>query len=200
MRWNLTLRVTALMWLITFCGIGLAAKRHLFRVSVDTSPLVDHPAGPFSLLLVMTDGTGIADGKATATITRVELGGGKPLGQPFLAGGATGDLSNTVIISNSSSVSVFEETFLAGERLSFHVSFEPERTETGLPTGLALYILDGRGNPIATTSPASDFLSFDLTFDDLDFSVYASNPSQSPFAGGVIDIPAPKRAITESGV
>src|SRR6267378_956093 len=64
-----------------------------YHVSVTTSPLIGHPAGPFSLDFQLTDGTGLGDGNNTALVSNLSYGGGAATGAPTLSGGAAGDLA-----------------------------------------------------------------------------------------------------------
>jgi hypothetical protein len=163
------------------------------QVTVKTSWLIGHPAGPFSIAFALTDGSGLEDGKSTATVTNVNFGSGKALKVPFLVGGASGDLTSAVTITNSSVLSLFVETFTPGEELSFQVSLTAGQSKGGFPTRLTVFILDASGTPLATLAPVGDFfIGIDLTSEDPSPEVYASDPSRPPPAGNPISIPAPE--------
>ena len=50
------------------------------NVSLGTSALIGHPAGPFSLDFQLLDGAGTNDGNNTATLSQFVFGGGAPSG------------------------------------------------------------------------------------------------------------------------
>jgi hypothetical protein len=57
-----------------------------YHVTVATSPLIGHPAGPFSLDFQLTDGSGLGDANNTATISNLSYGGGAATGSATLSG------------------------------------------------------------------------------------------------------------------
>lgn len=66
------------------CTLAHTASAALIsNISLNTAPLVGHPAGPFSIFLVFTDGDGIGDGNNTVTISNVTFGGGSALGNSW---------------------------------------------------------------------------------------------------------------------
>jgi hypothetical protein len=178
---------------LTMCQLGYAAEASAFQVSFNTSALIGNAAGPFAIAFVLTNGSGPADGKSTAIVTNVDLEDGKPLGDPATIGGASGELSSVVTLTNTSFLNLLVENFSPGKTLSFQVSVTGERNPGGYPAGLAILILDGSGTPLATLAPAGDyFLSVGLTSEDPFPKVYGSDPSRPPFTGTAISIPAPR--------
>src|SRR6202030_717527 len=83
---------------ITQAAYGATATIH---VTVNTTPLIDHPAGPFSMALAMTDGNGIGDGNNTVTLSDVDFGGGAATGDPVTFGGVTGSLASGIVLTDS---------------------------------------------------------------------------------------------------
>ena len=75
---------------------GFISRTSYYQVTLNTAPLGGHPAGPFSVLVVLIDGNGIGDSNNTVAITDVSFGGGNSLAGPGLFGGAHGSLENGV--------------------------------------------------------------------------------------------------------
>jgi len=165
----------------------------IYDVTLDTAPLVGHPAGPFYVELAFTDGSGIGDGNNTATLSDFDFGGGSALGGPFVFGGASGSLETGVSITDTSFLSLFGEQFAPGLHLSFSLDLTSNDDADGIPDRLTLYILDSSGVPLPTLAPAGDyFLGVDLGSAGPVFDVWGSDPSQAPSAGGnPVSIPAP---------
>ncbi len=116
-------KVTLLLCaLAVLCQAASGSTVSTYTVTVNSAPLVGHPAGPFSILLAFTDGGGLSDANNTITVANVDLGGGNSLGNVVLFGGATGNLETTVTISDTSSLSLFSEVFSPGQSLRFTVS------------------------------------------------------------------------------
>src|SRR4051812_19466391 len=82
------------------CLVPAAARADIiFNVSMNTAPLIGHPAGPFSIDFQLNNGSGpLADN--TATISNFNFGGGAPAGTPTLIGGASGNLSSSVRLTD----------------------------------------------------------------------------------------------------
>lgn len=187
------LQIAIIMLALTavFCTT-CAAATSVAQFSIKTTGLIGHPAGPFSIMLALTDGTGISDGKSIVTVTSANFGSGRALGNPTLLGGASGDLASGVTITNSSFLSLFVEPFTPGEEVSFKVSLTASQSKGGFPTRLSAYILDGSGTPLATLAPAGDFfIGIDMTSEDPFPEVYGTDPSRPPFTGSAISIPTP---------
>ena len=69
---------------------GLVHADTLVTVTVDTSQLIAHPAGPFYVAFQLTDGSGAGNSSTTAILSNFHLSGGSPSGGPALTGGASG--------------------------------------------------------------------------------------------------------------
>ena len=110
-------------------GLFLCAASHAradtaFTVSLDTSQLSTLYPGitTFALDFQLNDGSGTSDGNNTATLSNFSLGGGSPSGIPDLFGGASGDLSTTVSLTDNSFLNEFTQGFTPGTLLSFDVN------------------------------------------------------------------------------
>ena len=77
---------------VVLCETAAADLISSYDVTLDTAPLVGHPAGPFYVYLEFIDGSGVGDANNTVTMTNVNFGGGSALGNPVSFGGVTGSL------------------------------------------------------------------------------------------------------------
>jgi hypothetical protein len=174
------------------CQIAIADE--IYNVTLDTAPLVGHPAGPFYVEFAFTDGDGYGDGNNTVTASDFDFGGGSALGSPVVFGGATGSLETGVTITDTSFLSLFDEQFAPGLQLSFTLDLTSNDDADGIPDGLTFYVLDNSGAPLPTLAPGGGdyFLTAALGSSGAVFNVYGSDPSQPPSAGGSpVSIPAP---------
>src|SRR5947209_858134 len=85
--------------LIALVGVMLSASVSqagvVYDVSLNTSPLIGHAAGPFSLAFQFNDGSGAGDSNNTAILSAFQFGaGGSASGLPSLFGGASGSLAS----------------------------------------------------------------------------------------------------------
>jgi hypothetical protein len=174
------------------CQSAIAGPISVFDVTLDTAPLVGHPAGPFYVYLEFIDGSGIGDANNTVTLSDVNLGGGSALGSPAVFGGATGSLETGVTITDSSFVSIFSEQFVPGLQLSFSLGLTSNDDLGGTPDGFTFFVLDNSGVPLPTLAPVGDyFLTAGLGSRGPTFSVYGSDPSRAPSVGDPVSIPPP---------
>jgi hypothetical protein len=137
-------------------------------VSLDTSSIsatgVHFVAGGlFSLAFDFLDGDDTVNN--TVTIDSFDFGvGGSPSGTPILTGGATGDVSSTVTLSDSGGFfNSFVQEFTPGNLLSFTVDATANFAgET--PDSFVFSLLDSDGNPLPTTDPLGTgaFLAIEL--------------------------------------
>ena len=86
----------------------------------DTSPLMGSPPpGPFYIDFQLNDGRGIGDANNMVAIGNFQFDGGNPMGNPLPPiGGAMGDLSSSVTITDSSFLNEFTQQFNPGSDLS----------------------------------------------------------------------------------
>jgi hypothetical protein len=169
-----------------------ASADSIFNVTLDTAPLVGHPAGPFYVGLTFTDGSGVADANNTVTVGNINFGGGSALGSPLVFGGASGSLETGVTITDRFFLSLFTEQFAPGLHLSFSLGLTPNDDAGGIPDRLLFFILDSSGVPLPTLSPFGDyFLGVDLHSTGPIFDVYGSDPSRAPTVGNPVSISAP---------
>src|SRR3974390_3824397 len=79
-----------------------------YYVDINTASLVGHPSGPFSLDFQLNDGSGLGDANNTATINNFTFGTGSATATANLAGGASGNLSSGVTLTDTTP---FNEVF-----------------------------------------------------------------------------------------
>jgi hypothetical protein len=164
----------------------------IYQVTLITSPLVGHPAGPFYVYGEFTDGNGIGDDNNSVTLSNFNFGGGSALGSPLLFGGASGSLETGVTITDNSSLSLFAEQFAPGLELSFSLDLTLNDDVGGIPDRFTFFILDSSGVPLPTMAPYGDyFFGADLYSTGAILDAYGSDPSRAPSVGNPVSIPAP---------
>jgi hypothetical protein len=178
--------------------LGMVAPAHAtvtYSVTLDTAPLIGHPAGPFSIAFQLADGSGTGDGNNAAVIGGFQFGaGGAPTNTPTVFGSAFGTLSSEVSLTDSSNLNFFAQTFTPGNTLTFSVSVTTNADAGGILDEFTFSILDNTLTPIPTMAgaPLDVFLSINLTPKPI-IQIYASDVSRTPAGGGgPINIPAPQ--------
>jgi hypothetical protein len=173
-----------------FCQTAMADG--IYNVSLDTTSLVGHPAGPFYVFGEFTDGNGIGDANNTATLSKFTFGGGSALGNPLLFGGVSGSLETGVTITDSSSLGFFAEQFAPGLQLSFSLDLTLNDDSGGTPDRFTFFLLDSSEVPLPTLAPFGDyFFGADIHSTGAIFDAYGSDPSRSLSVGGPVSIPVP---------
>ena len=170
----------------------IASAGSIYNVTLDTTPLVGHPAGPFYIELAFTDGSGIGDLNNTVTFSNFNFGGGSALGGPLAIGGATGSLETGIAITDSSFLSLFYEQFAPGLQLSFSLGLTSNDDSGTPPDRISFFVLDSSGVPLPTLAPIGDyFFGADLGSAGPAFDAWAGDPSRAPSVGDPIAIPSP---------
>jgi hypothetical protein len=182
------------------CSLLAASTSHAtsigFNVSLGTSPLIGSSAGPFYIDFQLIDGSGIGDANNTVTINNFLFGGGNAVGSPLPPiGGASGDLSSFVSITDNSFLNEFTQQFNPGSKLSFHVNLTTN-VDIGSPTpdAFSFAILDNTLAPLPTTGLGDALLLVNIN---------SSTPLVEPFPtspGSPIQLSAPEiSAVPETG-
>lgn len=179
-----------------------------FTVTMDTSALIGHPAGPFAIDFQLSDGNLTGDGNNTVVVSAFNFGGGSAVGSPTYWGlGTSGDLNTAVVLTDNTAPNPppnpagneFLQNFTPGNYLSFLVSTAPITPDGLTPDVFSFSIYDSSGNPIPTTGLAYQFLDFNLDSDFPTINVYASDPSTPPLGGGPgINIGVPTISVPET--
>lgn len=185
---------------ICFLLSTAAQATAIYSVTMDTSALAGHPAGPFYLEFQLIDGDGIGDGNNTIVLNNFQFGtGGGALPGGFNMGSVYGDLSTSITLSDSEFFNLFEQAFTPGDQLSFMVSATLNADSGPTPDMFSFAILDQTESQLPTTGFFDVFLYHDLAPGSAPL-VFASDPTRSPLGGGagitmdgpeVQDIPEP---------
>jgi len=166
--------ITAILASAVVCFfIGSVSYAGTIKVGLDTSQLI---GGSFSIIFDLIGGDTLGDN--TLTIRNLSFGGGAPIGNSSLIGGASGDLSTSISLTDAEFLNSFYEGFIPGTLLSFDLDLTTNFVTGETPDRFALYILDdATGLPIPTTDTlASAFLVIDLE----SFPVIQTFGSDSP--------------------
>ncbi len=178
----LTTAARAALLLLLSAAISHAAI--IYRVSLDTSPLVGHPAGLFSLNFQLNDGSGTSDGNNMAILSNFLFGGGSGSGAPILSGGASGSLGTSVTLTDSSFFNAFTQEFVAGSNLQFLLELTTNVVGGGTPDQFSFAILDSSGFEIPTLGPFNALLVIDLDGVPPTTQVFATDAATAPNGGG----------------
>src|SRR5690606_34544726 len=79
-------------------------------VTLDTTMLVGHPAGPFALDFQLNQGFPETVSN-TAVLSDFDFGGGAASGTPSIFGGASGDLATSVVLTDTDPFNIFTQGF-----------------------------------------------------------------------------------------
>ena len=151
-----------------------------FNFTIDTTSLAPQPTPPkpFALDFQFLDGDHTRSN--TVTLSQFAFGaGGGPHGSPTTAGGASGDLSGTVTLTDSSFFNEFIQGFTpsGSHPLRFLLTLTTN-PEPGTPDAFTLAIFDSSGTEIPTSFFGA-FAQIDIT-NPLTINTYASDTSTAP--------------------
>lgn len=188
-----TLKAAVVVIVFATLGPALHATTvSIYQVSLNTAPLVGHPAGPFYLEVALTDGSGVGDANNTVTISDIDFGGGGALGSPLVFGGAIGSLETGITITDSSFLSLFIEQFAPGGQIRFTLGLTSNDDAGGTPDRVVFFVVDGSGNALPTLAPFGDyFFAADLRSTGPVFDAYSSDTNRAPTVGPPVSIAAP---------
>lgn len=185
---------------ICFLLSTAAQATAIYTVTMDTSALAGHPAGPFYLEFQLIDGDGTGDGNNTVVLNNFLFGtGGGALPGPFTIGSVTGDFSAGITLSDSEFFNLYEQGFTPGDWLSFTVWTTLNADSGPTPDQFSFAILDNTESQLPTAGFFDVFLYHDLNPGSVP-QVFASDPNRDPIGGGtgitmdaptVQDIPEP---------
>jgi hypothetical protein len=169
-----------------------------FKVSLDTSVLVGHPAGPFYIDFQLIDGLGTGDANNTVTITNFVFGGGSAVGSPLAPfGGASGSLSSSVSITDSAFLNEFTQQFIPGTTLSFDVLLTLNVDSGPTPDAFSFAILDSLLAPIPTTGLGDALLLVNIDSASPPIQTFPGDPTRPPMIA--ISKPTTSVAMPETG-
>jgi hypothetical protein len=145
-----------------------------------------HPAGPFTLALQLTDGSGSGDANSTVTLRNFTFGGGGASGSPTLTGNASGDVLSTVTLMDGTFLNTFTQPFTPGAELRFDVTLITGLDGGETPDHFSFSILDRTGAAIPTQGGEGFNVFAALDFDSPNpaVQVFNSDPAVAPQGGG----------------
>jgi len=170
--------------LIGNLGYATVSNASLYSITFDTSSI---SGGTFSLVLDHFNGDGVLNN--SVTVSNFAFGGGSPSGSPTLSGGAAGDLTTIVTLSDTLFFNEFIQNFISGSVLSFDLE-ATSNFSGGTPDSFTLALLDGTGNPISTSDPLGSDILIALDMD--------SSSSIQGFSSTNPDYPLPTPQISEN--
>lgn len=185
-----TIRLSVLVLL----SLGAAQAGTVYSVTLNTGPLIGHSAGPFSIAFEFADGSGAGDGNNAVFLSSFNFGAGGPSGSPLVFGSVGGDLSTSLVMTDAAPDSVFVQSFVPENTLSFLLDITANVDDGGTPDEFIMSILDNTFSPIPTTaaSPLSPFLQIDIDSSNPSVTTYSSDTGRSPNGGGrAIDLGTP---------
>jgi hypothetical protein len=133
------------------CGLlsAVDGRAETLLFSLDTSSLLGTGAVAFDLQLIDGDGP-----NTSLIVDLVDFGGGGTFGAPLYAGGASGSLGTSVVLTDTAFFNSFSQTFLAGSTLAFRLDVSTSSGGIPQPDGVQFSILGPNGLPFTTTDPA----------------------------------------------
>ncbi len=157
----------------------------IYDVSLNTSPLIGHAAGPFSLAFQFNDGSGAGDSNNTAILSAFQFGaGGSAAGSPSLFGGASGSLASGVTLTDSSFFNAFTQQFNPGSLLKFRLQVSTNVDAGGTPDEFSFSILDNTLTELPTLGFFDVFVVLDIDSPNPVPQSFDSDPSRPPAGGG----------------
>ena len=190
--------------IVTF-GLAVPAPAlatSILLVSVDVGSLSVPPgsgSAPFSLFFQLTDGRGIGDGNNTITLSNFSVAGGSFTPGVFTFGGAAGDLTTSVTLTDTSFFNSFQQGFSfpsgltpASRLLSFQLNMTTNVDSGGVPDAFAFSILDQSGFPIPTLDPllSDTLLTANIDSKNPLVTTYATDPDRTRLGIGAPKIAA----------
>ncbi|MBZ5489495.1 MAG: NF038129 family PEP-CTERM protein [Acidobacteriia bacterium] len=187
---------------VLFVMGGLVHADTLVTVTMDTSQLVGHPAGPFYLAFQLTDGSGAGNSSTMAVLSNFQFGGGASSGSPTLMGGASGDINSSVTLSDSSFLNFFSQQFTPGSTLTFTLSLTGSVEAGSTPDHFAFSILDQAFKAMPTKGGLffDVFLAIDLDSPNPTLQTFASDPQRLPVAGGTAVATGQPQVVAIDGI
>jgi len=185
---------TTRLSVLVLLTLGVANADVIFNVTLNTGPLIGHPAGPFSIGFEFADGSGSGDGNNAVFISDFNFEAGGPAGAPLLFGSVGGDLSSSLVMTDATPDNIFVQSFVPGGILSFVLDMTTN-LDGSTPDEFIMSILDNTFAPVPTmaASALSPFLVIDIDSSNPTVRTFASDATRSPAGGGgpiSIDQPA----------
>lgn len=165
------------------------------RVSLDTTALIGHPAGPFLLDFQLNSG-GTPGVINTASLTEFQFSGGAAIDPAILSGDVTGSLESHVTLTTSQPFNDFMQQLTPGASLAFTLDLTTNMSSdpSTIPDQFSFAILDSSLVEIPTLDPSGGNTLLTINIDSTARTAltFATDPSQPPPAGGPsISMPPP---------
>jgi hypothetical protein len=174
-----------------------ASQAAYYKITIDTSALNVPPTslnGPFYVDFQFNSGDTLNNN--TATISNFFFSGGSAGGSGVAFGGATGSLSGTINLADSTAFNEYYETFTTGGIFEFEVLLSENADSGPTPDSFSFSILDGSLSNITTDGIGNSLLQLDIvpgamTVGDLNLA-----SGTGSYAGvSVAAIPEPSAAL-----
>ena len=178
--------LTALVFGALLVGAPAARAQLFFHVRMDTSLLIGHPGAPFYLDFQLNGGSGVDMGNNRVTLSNFDFGGGfAGPDVPNLIGGASGDLTGGLTISDTLFRNEFFQPFTPGSVLEFDAEITTNVDAGPTPDQFSFSILDCTQTEIPTLGTPTDvFVLIRLDSPSPLVQAFAGDPSRSPACGG----------------
>jgi hypothetical protein len=185
MQFDRTCSIVRTLLMTAFAIIAAAPSQAAilsFHVDVNTSSLVGNPNGPYSLDFQLNDGGGTATN--VVSLSHFIFTNGAPTGSANLIGGATGNLTSGVTLTDAL---FFSNEFFQGFSVTTtHIGFDVSMTEAvepGIPDAFSMAILDSGLFNIPTTGLGDSLLLVNIASSPLRFSDIQLFSSTAPDSG-----------------
>jgi HYR domain len=200
-------RIVTVLALLAGCFAGQTAADAATvtrRVTLDTSALANHGAGPFKINFQLTDGDGAAGN--SVQIANLSFGQNGSAADPATAerrGGATGDLAAGVQLTDAQLLNDFVQGFTPGSQLSFDLVLTTTAAAADQkPDLFSFAILDSTGAELPSDSQQQFgydvLLSVSFNAAQL-FDAFGSDDEREPAGGGgAINFGAPSLAVPDT--
>ena len=165
-----------------------------FHFDVNTAPLIGSSGGPFSIDFQLIDGSGTPAVSNSAALTHFAFGGGSAVGSASVSGGAAGDLSSTVLLTDSGFLNEFFQAFIPGSRLSFDLTLTRNVGPGPTPDAFSFAILNGSLANIPTTGLGDSLLLVSITSPVLGIDDVRTSTSTGPAGISVTGFEVPEPA------
>jgi hypothetical protein len=153
----------------------------VYKMTLDTSPLIGHVAGPNTLEFQLTDGDSASN---SITVSSFDFGGGSAAGAPILVGGASGDLASQVDLQDTDFLNQFIQPFVPGSFLEFLVDLTTNSDGGFFPDQFSFAILDSTGAELPTEGLGDAIVTIDLVPPFPPAGAFGGDSGRSPVAGG----------------
>ena len=182
----MTIPLRTLTPMTMLLAVAAMAQAGEITVTLDTSVLIGSTAGLFAIGFQLADGSLTGDGNNAVVVGNFQFGGGMTIPQlceVSAQGGATGDLSSSIALTDLGIFSYCFQPFLPGSTLSFNVSYTNNLDPAGLPDEFVMVILDKNLQPIPTTGGVA-LLQIDFNSASPTVQTFAGDPTQPESANG----------------